>query len=171
MNFVWNNAMTTCGTMFGSMLTLGCVTAYQALQIFGYKYDEVFLPYTSFFMYVNFLFASLGTYYYIYEDAPTVNKVVKKFFPDRGETGTNKEYDTQVFEMIEAQRKDDFQLTKQELSSIITVHKIEPSSFEPAIGKNDLSTFQECGKACRVVILILLGVVATGFLVLNAMLI
>lgn len=93
MNFIWNNSITTCGTMFGTFLTLGCVTAYQALQIFGYKYDEIFLPYTCFFMYLNFLFASLGTYYYIYEDAPSVHKVVKKFFPDRGETG-NKDYDT-----------------------------------------------------------------------------
>lgn len=82
MIMVWDNYQMNTKTAILGFLCIALFTSYQGIQIFGYPLDEVFLPYTAFFFYVNYQFVQFGVFLWVYEKAPTVHKIVNKFFPE-----------------------------------------------------------------------------------------
>jgi hypothetical protein len=63
---IWDNFQTnfksTLFMVLGNILFVG----YIGIQIFGYQLKEIFLPYTSFFFFINFQFVSAGSFLVVY---------------------------------------------------------------------------------------------------------
>jgi hypothetical protein len=60
---------------------LFCV--YIGIQVFAYPLQEVFLPYSIFFFFVNYCIVCAGTFLWVYEKTPTVYDLISEFFPTK----------------------------------------------------------------------------------------
>jgi hypothetical protein len=170
MIMVWDNYQMNAKTAIFGFLCAAFFTSYQGVQIFGYQLDEVFLPYTAFFFYVNYQFVQFGVFLWVYEKAPTVHKIVNKFFPDEAAPKKTSDYpDQQVDPLIKAQKEDpEFKLTKHELQEVVTINKVDKTALDAALGKNDVQTYQGLPVGTRRIVLALIGVVACIPLAINA---
>jgi hypothetical protein len=173
MIMVWDNYQMNLKTGIFGLLCAALFTTYQGIQMFGYEIKEVFLPYTAFFFFINYQFVCAGTFLWVYEKAPTVFKIVNKFFPESDAPKKASDYEQkQVGELIKAQKEDpDFKLTRTELTEVVSIQKINKASLEAACGKNDVQIYQSLSQGTKRIALLVIGIVACIPLIANALII
>lgn len=85
MRIRWTNfrfkTINIVGLVIGTLL----LTVYQGLMIFGYDHEEVFFPYSAFFLNFNSIFLAVLVFMSKYSENTSMLTILQKYFPRSGQ--------------------------------------------------------------------------------------
>jgi hypothetical protein len=129
MQLIWNNYLFSATSIAGAVVSIGCLTGYQATIVFYHIEHERFLPFSGFFLNLTLLCMTPIVFLSYYGNAKTSKNVFDAFFKPSG-IKVDRNRKTDLMEEIKEQEKDpNWQTSKEELQDVMTMAYVSNEQF------------------------------------------